>query len=304
MKTLVIGYGSIGARHASILAELGIETAVVSQREVDFPIVYSNAALAIEKFQPELIIIASKTADHKAALHEIYTHGWKGIVLVEKPLFHESGEILEYEGIDIFVAYNLRQNSLLLKLKEAVKAETILSVTAYSGQHLSGWRPSRDYRLSYSSRKEEGGGVLRDLSHEIDYLLWICGPWRRVAALGGQWSSLEISSDDFCGLLLELERCPMALVQMNLLDRPGRRELVIVTDQHTYKVDFTNSSFEVDGIIEYETIERNDTYKSQIKAILENKREHLCTYSEGLEVIRLIDNIEKAISNKEWIWNE
>ena len=60
-------------------------------------------------------------------------------------------------------------------------------------------------------------------SHELDYLLWLGGRWRRVAALGGRLGDLEIASDDCWGLLLELEACPVATLQINYLDRPGVR---------------------------------------------------------------------------------
>jgi siroheme synthase (precorrin-2 oxidase/ferrochelatase) len=43
---LVIGYGSIGARHARLLIELGCRTIVVSGRSIDFPIVYPSIETA------------------------------------------------------------------------------------------------------------------------------------------------------------------------------------------------------------------------------------------------------------------
>ena len=39
----------------------------------------------------------------------------------------------------------------------------------------SNWRPKQDYHTSYSAYKNKGGGVLLDLSHELDYATWIFG---------------------------------------------------------------------------------------------------------------------------------
>ena len=46
MKALVIGYGSIGMRHARLLQELGMDTAVVSRRSVGAEKLYDNMKIA------------------------------------------------------------------------------------------------------------------------------------------------------------------------------------------------------------------------------------------------------------------
>ena len=46
----------------------------------------------------------------------------------------------------------------------------ILSVRAEGGFYLPFWHPWEDYRDFYMSWKTGGGGVLLDISHEIDYL--------------------------------------------------------------------------------------------------------------------------------------
>ena len=45
----------------------------------------------------------------------------------------------------------------------------------YAGQCLPTWRPESDYKNTYSAKSEKGGGVLRDLSHEIDLCLSLVG---------------------------------------------------------------------------------------------------------------------------------
>ena len=49
----MIGYGSIGARHARILGELGCNAAVVSQRAVSFPRIFKDIARALNKLKHE-----------------------------------------------------------------------------------------------------------------------------------------------------------------------------------------------------------------------------------------------------------
>ena len=56
MKVIVIGYGSIGSRHASVLTELGCRVAMVSRRNIDFDLSYSS----LKEVQNELIGIRAR----------------------------------------------------------------------------------------------------------------------------------------------------------------------------------------------------------------------------------------------------
>ncbi|MBW7452505.1 Gfo/Idh/MocA family oxidoreductase [Paenibacillus sepulcri] len=304
MKALVVGYGSIGARHARLLQGLNIETAVVSKRIVEFPVVFGDIAEAIKRFNPNYIIIANQTSEHIVTLNTLLGLQWSGNALIEKPLFHQKETIANSGRMNIFVAYNLRFHPVLYRLKELLKEERLLSITAYAGQYLPDWRPNRDYRLSYSSHKDEGGGVLRDLSHELDYLTWICGSWLTLTGLGGHYSSLETSADDFCSVMMQTVRCPSVNFQLNCLDRPGRREMVVVTDCHTYKIDFVKATLERDGSVESFKVNRDDTYLAQHKAVMENDWENLCSYEEGQAIVSMIDAVERSILSREWVHNE
>ncbi|SDX28754.1 Gfo/Idh/MocA family protein [Paenibacillus sp. CF384] len=304
MRAVVVGYGSIGQRHARLLQAMNVETAVVSGRDIDFPIVFHHLKEAVEQFAPNYIIIANKSSEHHSTLLQLIEYHWKGTVLVEKPLYHEEKTLPNDHGLRIFVAYNLRFHPLLLKLRSALKNERLLSITAYAGQYLPTWRLQRDYQLSYSARKEEGGGVLRDLSHELDYLNWLCAGWVRLSALGGQVSSLEITSEDTCGILMEMRECPLVTLQMNYLDRPGRRELLILTDRHTFKIDFSKRLFIQDNHSEVITVDRDETYIAQHTAIMNQQWDRLCSLQEGQDIVRMIDAVERSILNREWVMNE
>lgn len=304
MKALVIGFGSIGQRHARLLQAMQADTAVVSGRDIDFPVAYRELDEALAQVKPAYIVIANKSSEHHGTLLRLIKAGWHGTVLVEKPLYHEMKPLPDNHGLRIVVAYNLRFHPLLQKLRAEIQHERLLSVTAYAGQYLPDWRPQRDYRLSYSSSRDEGGGVLRDLSHELDYLNWLCGGWRRLTALGGRFSSLEITSDDTCGILMETVGCPLVTLQINYTDRPGRRELLAVTDRHTYKIDFSQGLFTRDGTSEPVATERDETYVAQHAAVLHRQWDSLCSLQEGQDVLRIIEAVERSIKNREWVNNE
>lgn len=300
MKAVVIGYGSIGARHARLLAALGCEVAVVSARAVDHPRVFATIAAALESHAPGYVVIANATHQHADALSELQRLRFAGTVLVEKPLFEHAREISEGPA-RICVAYNLRFHPLVRRLRELLQGERVLSVRASAGQYLPEWRPGTDYRQSYSAQAGKGGGVLRDLSHELDYLTWMLGGWQRVVALSGRFSSLEISSDDVFACLLTTPACPVVTLQLDYLDRAGRRSVVVNTDAHTFEADFVRGTLLVDRAVESFAVERDDTYRAMHGDLLKNEFQTACTLAEGMRTMNLIEAAQRSSAQGAWV---
>ena len=226
---LVSGFGSIGQRHVRILREMGQKVHVFSRRKLQEEEYYQNLEAALSEVHPEYVVITNETSEHESTLKKVLSFGVPKI-LVEKPLFSTSVENLpENPKSQVCVAYNLWLHPLLQHLFSEIKEQSIISVQVYVGQYLPDWRPQQDYHNSYSISSAQGGGVLRDLSHELDYLNWLFGPWQALTALGGHYSSLAGDSEDVFCLLLKMENCPAVTLQLNYLDRTGRREILINT---------------------------------------------------------------------------
>jgi predicted dehydrogenase len=301
MRVLVIGYGSIGQRHARLLYTLGCKVAVVSGREVDHSRVFHDLDMALKEWQPEYVVVANKTQEHHDALYTLAQNGFDGRVLVEKPIFDHIREIPPNHFAYLAVAYNMRFHPLISRLRDFLVGQRTLSAFAYVGQYLPQWRPSTDYRHSYSAKRSEGGGVLRDLSHELDYMNWLFGGWRRLTAVGGHFSRLEIDSDDQYSLLLEMRDCPLVHIHVNYLDRVLRREVLVHTDQHSVKADFVKGTIDVDGNVDQVVIERDTTYLEEHKAMLVGDFSRLCNDKESLDVIKMIECAETAAAKKLWM---
>jgi len=302
IRALVIGYGSIGSRHARLLNDLGCDTAVHSARSMDFPLVYPNLQEAIHRHDPDYVVIANATEKHRASLVELAEYGYTGRVLVEKPLLQTGQKMPANRFSEIWVGYNLRFHPVLGKVRELLADEKLISVQAYAGQYLPHWRPGTDYRQSYSARRAEGGGVLRDLSHELDYLGALFGGWQRVTALGGHFSSLDIDSDDVFSLLWETTECPIVSLQMNYLDRPGQRYFVVQTTAHTIVADFRDGTVRLGGELvgQYE-VARDQTYTDMHRLIMSGQPHGACTLAAGLETMGLIEAAENAAQQGVWI---
>lgn len=300
MRALVVGYGSIGSRHARLLTELRCEVSVVSSRSIDFQAHYRTLKEGLSG-NPDYVVIANRTSRHYETLEELAALGFMGTVLIEKPLFHKEEDLPRMAFKGAFVGYNLRFHPVLQKLRTVLQSEKVISVQAYVGQYLPSWRPGTDYRTSYSADSNAGGGVLRDLSHELDYLNWLLGGWEQLTAAGGRYSSLEINSDDAWMIMMKTAKCPLVSVQLNYLDRLTRRRVLVNTDDHTIEADLIQGSLMIDDEIEKVEIERDLTYREQHRAVLEGRTDTLCSIQEGMAVMNMIHAIERSAQQKAWV---
>ena len=219
--------------------------------------------------------------------------GYKGLLLIEKPLFDKISTLPEYNYSKVFVGSNLRFHPVIQGIAEIVQNRKIYSIDVYVGQYLPDWRTGCDYRSCYSSSRAEGGGVLRDLIHELDYVNWITGGWKGVFAIGGKFSDLEIDSDDLFGLIIETKKCPVVVIQLNYLDRRLRREIILNTQGLSIKGDLVANTLEVNGDCTQYDVPRDHTYHAQHRAILGREFHSACTVEQGEDALRLIEKAEE-----------
>ncbi len=261
---------------------------------------YSTIEEAIESEYPEYIVVANETYLHEEMLTRIQDTGYDQRILVEKPLFAKMTS-KNYHFSSLYVGYNLRFHPIIQKLFELLKSEQIISVNAYVGQYLPTWRPNTDYTKGYSADVTKGGGVIRDLSHELDYLNFLFGNWAEMTASGGQISDLSIQSDDYFSVLYQTQTGINVSVEMNYLDRIIQRQLVIQTNEHTFKADLIGQKIQIDSEIIRFKVDRDETYLNQHIALLNNHVDMLCDLQGGLDIVRMIEVAEQCSKEKVWI---
>jgi predicted dehydrogenase len=300
MNCLIIGFGSIGQRHARILRGLGHQISVVSSQRVDqFPS-FSNIHDAIYSADFEYVIISNKTNEHYQTLKSLLSTGFKNSILIEKPVFDRQYKIFDQSTPDIFIGYNLRFHPILQDIRNLIMDKEIYSMHVYCGQYLPEWRPGRDYSQCYSALKKSGGGVLRDLSHELDYITWLTGEWKQVTAIGGKISDLVIDSDDVYCVLAETKRCPAVSLQINYLDLKAKRVIIINADGLSLQADLIGNTLTYGNEIKHYDLTRDTTYIEQHKNIINGCRDVACTFEQGMDVLHLIECIEEASMKKIW----
>ena len=301
LSALVIGYGSIGKRHADILNSIDtVSNVIILSSQFDLPYETITSLKEIPKLRPDYIVIASSTALHYKQLAFLEENLIGKKIMIEKPLFDSFGEI-EIKNNQVFVGYNLRFHPLIQLIKEKITDKYLWNIQVFCGSYLPDWRPGRDYRTTASAKKETGGGVLLDLSHELDYIQWLAGTIDLKYVVNNKVSNLEIETDDFLLLTGKSENGANVHISLNYFTRKPMRQIIIDGEGISIQADLianTLSLREHNDPLEFSwpDLERNDTYLAQHQAIINGNFSSVCTYKEGQEIMRLMDNI-KSFNN-------
>ena len=92
-RILIIGYGSMGKKHAQILKSMGAKNLFVYSKRKNIQHKRIKNLNEVKKIDPHYIILSSNTSDHFAQLKFLEKNLKNKIILVEKPLFTKSKKI-------------------------------------------------------------------------------------------------------------------------------------------------------------------------------------------------------------------
>lgn len=291
MRALIIGYGSIGKRHARVLAEEGHDVALLtSQTGAPHP-TYATMNGALSAHDPDYIVIASITSMHGDHLETLQRARFDGTVLVEKPLFDTRPASLPSYGFTTLVAYNMRFHPVVQAVVEALKDQRVLTAQGYVGQHLSQWRPGRASKGTYSAYKNQGGGVVRDLSHELDLAQYLFGSITYGTGVAVKLGDVTVDSEDAAMFVLSAPKCPLISVQMNYLDHTPKREWIIVTEEKTIRADIIGGTISIGSETRKIDCTGDDSYRNMHRAITTGDLRDVCSFDAALAIVDLADKV-------------
>jgi predicted dehydrogenase len=189
--------------------------------------------------KPDFAIIAGPSSTHVPMSRFFVERGVH--VLIEKPISSALDGVTELidaagaKGVILAVGYHLRFLASLQAAREAVEAGTIgrvVYIRAEVGQYLPDWRPG-DYRATVSAQAGLGGGVVLELSHEIDYVRWLVGEPLEVSAMIVRSGELDADAEDLAEMTLRMECGATASIHMDMLQRTPYRCCRIVGSSGT-----------------------------------------------------------------------
>lgn len=300
-KVVIIGYGSIGALHLNILIKIKkIEKILVITNQnlkKTNKVKFSKNIKSITNFDPDYIIVSSPTSKHYKDFCYLEKNLKNKIVLVEKPLFQKYVFLKQKLSNTYFVNYNLRELNLIKYLKKFINNKSIFNVEINCSSYLPWWRENIPYQKSSSGKKELGGGVLNDLSHEIDYALLLFGNFKVRYFCSNKISNLSINTNDIFFALLFAKK-KLIKISLNYFSKIPKREIIINTKNYQLNANLIENFIRIkydkknDKLINFNDSIK-DTYKGVHDKILNNDFKNLCSLKEGVKVVRYLEKFNK-----------
>ena len=295
-KILIIGFGSIGRKHYRIIKKFSISQNIkilTSQSQVPNKLNDFKSAI---KFDPDLIIISSTTNLHLKYIKLVENYFKNKKILIEKPLFKNKYNLIVKKN-KYYIGYHFRFDPVINYIKKAVKNEKIFSVICQNYSFLPDWRPQRNYIKTSSARKELGGGVLRDLSHELDFISWIFGKMKIRFAKNNRISNLKINTDDNFLINGSTKKVTDITLSSNFFSKIVKKKIYIFGNKINIEADLISKS-----IVLYKNNKKiikkwsqnhyELNYLNQIKFIFAKKNNLSATYKDGTYIMDLIKQIE------------
>lgn len=292
-KALIIGYGSIGRRHHEILKKIKKVDEIfifTSQKNIKKSI---NKLSDIKIINPDFIIISSTTNTHYKYLNFINSNFTNKKILVEKPLFINLHKIDKIKN-NIFVGYNLRLHPIIKFIKNWVKNKKILSADIYCGSYLPNWR-NRPLHKTSSYDKKMNGGIIYELSHEIDYARFIFGPLKKLFVSKKKLSTIKMKDNDYSQIIFKTKKESIINIKLNYYSYIRKRFIIIDTSNQSLFANLITGEI----VIQSKTKKKikkfkyniNNTYKEQMTLLIKEKFKSLCSYNEGYETLKTIKNL-------------
>ena len=316
---LVIGSGSMARRHIknlktlfpnSIVGNLNFSKKNDTLKKINSEVIFNKTQKAID-FEPNFVIEASPAPFHLENASHFLLEDIP--VLIEKPLcsnledFYKFEKIIHKKKSIIEVGYCFRYLKGALKFKEILQGQTygkILSVHIDVGQYLPDWRPNMDYKKSVSANKKLGGGVLLELSHELDYINWFFGESRSVFCKISNSGQLDIDVEDVADAILVHDKGLIVSIHMDFLQKSAHRTCRVITEKGTLKWDLLKNTINFQGLSNSQEIvfrdasyTRNDMFLKMLKRFkkLSNRElDPLVSLDEALRVICLVESMNMS----------
>lgn len=324
MKILIAGLGSIGRRHFRNLLSLGEKDLILYRTNkatlpddelAGYP-VETDLATALEKHRPQAVIVSNPTALHLDVAIPAARSGCA--ILLEKPISNDLSRVDELRravaesGSKVLVGFQFRFHPTLNKARELIldgALGKVLTVHAHWGEYLPNWHPWEDYRESYAARDDLGGGVIRTLTHPLDYLRYLLGEVESLWSFNGHISPLEMDVEDVAEIGLRFTSGAIGGLHLNYVQRPPVHQLEIVGTAGSLRWDNADGLLTLlqapdafGGIYPQpqptaehryappDGFERNQLFVAQTRHFLEvakGESDPICTLDDGIRALEL-----------------
>jgi len=175
-------------------------------------------------------------------------------IFIEKPISNndvKSNELLKVckkNSIKVLIGNNLIFHPAILKIKQLLSTNVIghtICSRAMFGTYLPGWHPWEDYKLSYASKKEMGGGVTLTSIHELNYITYLFGDVKKIMAMEIDKNVLGIEVEEGVEILIKHTNNIVSNIHLNFFQKPNHRYCEIIGTEGTIIWDFWKPEIQV-----------------------------------------------------------
>ena len=210
LKVGIIGFGTIAKRHFAEIKKLRPATQIIIRtrqdiQKINLPETTQLTASINEVvgLRPDVIIVASPSSEHAYQIHNLAQN--TDLLIIEKPIAADVSDATKINRVasntqcDIRIAYNLRYLEGLPRLRDVLSSSILGDIHNFDitvGQDLELWRPHRNLRESVSAQASKGGGVMRELSHELDLAIHLFGKPKHSTLRRAKLKYVELDVED------------------------------------------------------------------------------------------------------------
>ena len=253
MKVVFCGLGSIGNRLARLVQNnfdyevFAFRTTQGKQNDLGIPEVYSwDEVIALN---PDVAFITNPTDQHISYATKFAENN--AHLFIEKPLSHtwqgieDLMSVCVNKNLTCYTAYCMRFHPVLKKVKELLIDKRVFKARAICASFLPDWRKNKDPKETYSASLEKGGGVLLDLSHELDYLFYLFGnDLTDIHCQAGRVAGITEDSEEFVDATFQLSQDVFVSLHLDYISRKGERTLKVDFQDGYLFADFLNFSIQ------------------------------------------------------------
>lgn len=238
----------IGEKHARLLAaKFGVTVYTLNSRNPAIKNIEKNLSGWDEakKLQPDFIVISNATDLHFDSIRIALELNCP--IFLEKPVGHlwdgfdDLLKEVKRRNSTVYVAYCLRFNPVIEFFKTHFISNTPQAISIRNSNNLTCWPRSID--KSYSESFEKGGGIVLDLSHEIDYLHYLSPIVSTKYSCARKNGNVTLDAPDYLVSDFRTTYCD-ALVELNYHGHVRERMIKVDFENYTAVGDLRNHRIE------------------------------------------------------------
>lgn len=249
MKIIFLGLGSAGQRHASILLKhyrhkLYAFRSDVSRGKNPLGVKEVYSWEEVKKIKPDIALITNPTYLHIQTAIKCARYDCK--LFIEKPIGKDLNnldkllKLVKQRNLVTYVAYNLRFHPVIGRLKKYIDEGKPLHVRVVCTSFLPNWRPNTNYLKNYTANSKMGGGVILDLSHELDYVSYLLGPIDKLDGSFSKRGTVTVDAEDYADILVDTKSGPVN-IHLNFFSQLKQRYIQIDFSDLTVIGDIVNA---------------------------------------------------------------